>query len=1003
VDEIPDSEILRLLRGSPVVSPEQVRTAQELQRDELGRQGSCRSLFRILCEKGLIDERVARSLSVSTRDGIPAEVTPYTPTVVLPPPAQTPAPEQRSGSSPSLSSTRSARRRPPEVEVAAADPRNTLGPYTLVREVGKGGMGRVYRAWDENLGRFVAVKVIDTEDAASRERFVREAQIAGRLHHPSIATVFQAGEEGTRGYIAMQFIEGGAIDSKKPPLLTALSLILDSARALSYAHEQGVVHRDVKPGNLMVDGKGHVFLTDFGLAKEGVANAGTQLSITGTTFGTPQFMSPEQARGEHKQTDGRSDIYSLGATLYALLAQRPPFTSTNLATLLLEVLNKTPTPLSRLKPEISPELEMLVERAMAKDPAKRFPTMALFAEALDRIIREGRYKGRYGMVKSFVRRWVPRLAAAGILGAALWFGIHLIPRPAKAVPADPTPALQAQATSALRTLEGQRLDTAERRERIDRQVLHPLAEVLRSKPLEVSARALKIRALYVQGDRMAAARELAELDGRKHEDYRLLLVSALLQLEAALETPCPLPAIDSPAFEWEPGPASWPPALVAAVEAAAQANVAPDLADEYGKDRSAIDGLAAMATGQNGKAASLLREQPLPVYQAAWCRAAYLDGRFAEVVSSGDSKGRRERFGAGLALAAGSAAALEALLPDAGDDAAVVHAALARLEGVEGLEAHVELGLKAAAPERQAALIASKLRARSLTGSDEVPEYRRAMELAGDTPTTGSGRLAAIELRLGLGGRLLRSRGDGRPLLEEALRRADELVQKYPAWPAPRLLGAATRLRLGRLEEARADLSKLPQEARKGIRACLIASAVELAAAERERKAGSAYEESAKAAQREALGAPRDHVEALTLFGAAALLLAQHEAAIGGDETGFVKAAVESLTRALEQLPACLEARYHRARALFLLAELRRRDGSEGRSEGEAARADADAALAAAPDFLPARYFRGIVHFSLGRDAEAVADWRALLQADATWDTPELRSWILRAEERIKK
>src|SRR6185295_18817990 len=116
-------------------------------------------------------------------------------------------------------------------------------------EVGRGGMGRVYRAWDENVGRWVALKVIDTEDVSDRERFVREAQIAGRLNHFSIATVFHAGEQGTRGYIAMQFIEGGPIDAQKLPLLTALALVRDAAQALSYAHEQGVVHRDVKPGN----------------------------------------------------------------------------------------------------------------------------------------------------------------------------------------------------------------------------------------------------------------------------------------------------------------------------------------------------------------------------------------------------------------------------------------------------------------------------------------------------------------------------------------------------------------------------------------------------------------------------------------------------------------------------------------------------------------------------------------------------------------------------------
>src|SRR5205814_1548558 len=240
------------------------------------------------------------------------------------------------------------------------------------------------------------------------------------------------------------------------PMLSALAMIRDAAHALSYAHEQGVVHRDVKPGNLMVDGKGRVFLTDFGLAKEVVANAGTQISITGTTFGTPQYMSPEQARGEHKKIDGRSDVYSLGATLYMLLAKRPPFTSTNLATLLLEVLDKKPPPLSRFNREISPELQMLVERAMAKDPAKRFPTMAAFAKALDTLIREGRYEGRYGLAKSLARRWIPRLAGVAALGAALWFGIPVLLAPSKTTPPDPTSGITAAATAQLHTLEDQR-------------------------------------------------------------------------------------------------------------------------------------------------------------------------------------------------------------------------------------------------------------------------------------------------------------------------------------------------------------------------------------------------------------------------------------------------------------------------------------------------------------------------------------------------------------------
>jgi len=994
VAEIQDSDFLRILREQPLVSPDEVRSAQELQRDELDRAGSCRTLFAILRAKGLIDERIADTVHSG---GVPGEVTPHTPTVVLPPPEETPTPGRVSTSS--LTGIRSARRRPSEVEAAAADPKNILGAYVLVREVGKGGMGRVYRAWDENVGRIVAVKVIDTEDVGDRERFVREAQIAGRLHHPSIATVFQAGEEGTRGYIAMQFIEGGAIDGQKLSLLNLLGLIRDAAHALSYAHEQGVVHRDVKPGNLMVDGGGRVFLTDFGLAKEVVGNVTAQLSVTGTTFGTPQFMSPEQARGEHRKIDGRSDVYSLGATLYALLARRPPFTSTNLATLLLEVLDKTPPPLSEFNREISPELEMLVEKAMAKEVGRRYPSMASFAAALDQVIRGGRYVGRHGMARALARRWVPRLAVAVVAAAALRFGIPLAFAPPPPVVVDPTPGLYRDAAAALRTLERQNLTAELRRERVDTQVLAPLKAVLERHPEDARARGLRLRADYARGDVARVDQALAGLEGAKDPDYRVLLIGALRKLEAALAAPCPLPAFEGPSFEWE----SPPVPIATGIEAVARATVAPDLAAEYDEDRDAIEALSALALGRFGRAADLLKKLALPVYRAAWCRAAYLDRRFEEVEAAAESEGRREGFGAALARAEGSPSRLLKLLESKEAEPAVVHAALARLEDAEDVEAHAAQGMTGAGPERRAALRAAALRAKSARGGDLESEWREAIALAGGSPSTSQGRLAAIELRIGLGDRLQRSRGDGRPLFEEALGRAELLAGGAKDWAAPRLLAASARVKLGRLEEARADLSALGGEARKGARARLIAAALELAAAERERKSGGDYAESARAAQREALAAPRESAEAQTLLGAALLLLAQQAAAAGQDETELVRSAWESLTRALDRDPARVESRFHRAQANFLRAALARRGGGDGRKEGEAALADADAALAGRPEFLSARYLRGIVNFSLGRDAEAVADWRGLLQADAAWDTAEVRSWIQRAEDRLRK
>jgi hypothetical protein len=998
VAEIQDSEFLRILRENPLVPQDEVRSAQETQRDELDRQGSCRSLFAILRDKGLIDERVARTAAPA--GDRPGDVTPHTPTVVLTHSDNTPVPGRPSSSS-SISKIRSSRPLPPEVEAARAVPKNVLGPYVLVREVGKGGMGRVYRAWDENVGRYVAVKVIDTEDVSDRERFVREAQIAGRLHHPSIATVFQAGEQGTRGYIAMQFIEGGPIDGHKMPLLATLGLIRDAARALSYAHEQGVIHRDVKPGNLMVDGKGHVYLTDFGLAKEVVGDAGTQLSITGTTFGTPQYMSPEQARGEHRKMDGRCDVYSLGATLYALLARRPPFTTTNLATLLLEVLDKTPPPLSRFNREISPELQMAVERAMAKDAARRYPTMAAFAEALDGLIRSGRYAGRYGLARSLARRWVPRLLAAGLLGAALWFGVPAVVALRKPPPADPSPAEYAEAASALRLIEGRDLSPALRREQVDAQVLPPLRRVLDRKPDDLRSLALRLRADYARGDSDAVDRGLAALGPKRGEDYRLLLIPALRTLEKALGAPIPLAAFEGPGFEWEAPPAP----LDAGSGELAKAKVEADQRQDYEEDRPLLEGLSALSLGQYAQAAELLAKNKLPVVQAARWRAVYLARGFREILESPETADRDERFGASFALAEGSPERLEKLLPSAGSRAPSVHAALARLEDAPGLEGHVAEGLKGAGPERQAALWSAILRRRALSGADPEEAWRQALKDAGERPSTGQGKLAAIELRIGLGSRLLRTKeGDGRPVLEEAAARAEALLKESPKWGAPLLLAAQARLRLGKLEEAQADLTNLPEGLKGSTRARLTRAALELAAAERERRGGGAYLGAAQQAERAALAAPRGSGEAQALLGGALLLEAQHASESGQDEAGAVDKAWEALTRALSADPGYVQAHYDRARANFLRAELaRRRSAGDGRAQGEEALEDADAALKGWPGFAAARNLRGIVNFSLGRDAEAVADWRALIRADAAWDTPEVRSWIQRAEGRLPK
>jgi tetratricopeptide (TPR) repeat protein len=262
----------------------------------------------------------------------------------------------------------------------------SIGRYRLMEELGRGGMGVVYHAFDPQLGREVALKVLLDQGFASaeaRERFMREAHVAARLSHPNIIPVFDTGEHEGKVYLAMQFIEGAALDRAKLGPREAVSAVRDAARAVHAAHEEGIVHRDLKPANLMVDRAGRVYVTDFGLARR--VESGASLTLSGTVVGTPAYMPPEQATG--KATDARSDVYALGATLYEVLTGKPPFSgATPLETLKAVTLDE-PVPPRRHNAEISKGLEAVVLKAMDKKPEGRYPTAAAFADDLDRWLR----------------------------------------------------------------------------------------------------------------------------------------------------------------------------------------------------------------------------------------------------------------------------------------------------------------------------------------------------------------------------------------------------------------------------------------------------------------------------------------------------------------------------------------------------------------------------------------------------------------------------------------
>src|ERR1700730_8715466 len=283
-----------------------------------------------------------------------------------------------------------------------------LDRYEIDAEIGRGAMGVVYRAQDPKLDRAVAIQPVSLlglePDAEQeyRERFVVEARAAGRLSHAGIVTIFDVREEAeTRApYLVMEYIEGQSLqkllsrENRTLPLSTTLHLIQEVAEALHYAHAQGVVHRDIKPANILVDADGHAKIADFGIAKLNQTN----LTLPGLVLGSPAYMAPEQLSDE--DVDGRSDLFSLGVILYAMLTGHRPFQGNSTTTVCFKLVNHEPVTVMAFDSTFPPELDQVVSRAIAKDPAQRYQSGMEMAADIQRL-RE---------TSGFVNRQVNRTA-----------------------------------------------------------------------------------------------------------------------------------------------------------------------------------------------------------------------------------------------------------------------------------------------------------------------------------------------------------------------------------------------------------------------------------------------------------------------------------------------------------------------------------------------------------------------------------------------------------------
>ncbi|MCL4255710.1 MAG: serine/threonine protein kinase, partial [Anaerolineae bacterium] len=270
-----------------------------------------------------------------------------------------------------------------------------LGKYELRQLLGQGGMGSVYRAFQADLKREVAVKVLTgafLQQPGFMERFIREAQTAASLEHPHIVSVYDYGTDRQTSYVVMRLLSGGTLAERLnqaqstgrslPSLRETSKLLYDLASALDYAHSQGIIHRDIKTSNVMFDNQGNAYIVDFGIAK--LMGENNKLTGTGIAMGTPTYMSPEQWQGAN--ISPAADQYALGVLIYIMITGREPFQAQTPYELLHKHMHEMPTPLLHLRPQLPQNLDIVIGRALSKNPSQRYHSCTAFAQAFESVI-----------------------------------------------------------------------------------------------------------------------------------------------------------------------------------------------------------------------------------------------------------------------------------------------------------------------------------------------------------------------------------------------------------------------------------------------------------------------------------------------------------------------------------------------------------------------------------------------------------------------------------------
>ncbi len=299
-----------------------------------------------------------------------------------------------------------------------------FGDYELLEQIGRGGQGVVFRARQKSLNRIVALKVIGLGHWATEahlKRFRLEAEAAARLEHPGIVPIHEVGERDGSCYFSMKFVEGGQLDEvvrcTPMSIRQTAELIVKVARTVHYAHEHGILHRDIKPGNILLDAKGEPHLTDFGLAR--LVETESTVTRTMEVLGTPSYMAPEQAVGNNAAVSSVTDVYGLGAVLYQLLTGQPPFAGGTTYETIKLLLDTEPRQPRLVNPKIDRDLSTICLKCLEKDPKRRYSSALALAEDLERWLKHEPIQGRRTGIFARGKKWVRRNPSIAVMAAML--------------------------------------------------------------------------------------------------------------------------------------------------------------------------------------------------------------------------------------------------------------------------------------------------------------------------------------------------------------------------------------------------------------------------------------------------------------------------------------------------------------------------------------------------------------------------------------------------------